>query len=129
MTLNTLIHLNHRLWIVACTVLMALPAQAQETDPEKTIKNVKIKQATRISAKPAAMDPEAALRASIEQCGARCMIGGPGDIAAPGGTLDYNCDENGNCACFGASDCVKMSDICKEDTIGCNDQGCICEEG
>jgi hypothetical protein len=77
----------------------------------------------------AQVDP-AALRAAIEQCGAPCRMGGSGRIAAPGGgTLDYTCNEDGDCACFGAKDCVAMADVCKEDTMGCNKQGCVCEEG
>lgn len=114
---------------MALAVCLALPAAAQDRQPKST-DTVEAKPVLRVAPARAQIDPVAALRAEIEQCGARCSIGGSGDIAAPGGgTLDYNCDENGNCACFGASDCVKMSDICKEDTIGCNDQGCICEEG
>lgn len=36
----------------------------------------------------------------------------------------------GNCACAGVEDCVAMVDdqICKPDTIGCNANGCACEE-
>lgn len=36
----------------------------------------------------------------------------------------------GNCACAGVEDCVGMVDdkICKPDTIGCNANGCACEE-
>lgn len=36
----------------------------------------------------------------------------------------------GNCACAGVEDCVAMSGngICKPETLGCNDNGCACEE-
>lgn len=36
----------------------------------------------------------------------------------------------GSCACAGVEDCVAMvgNDICKPDTLGCNANGCACEE-
>jgi hypothetical protein len=121
--------LAHRFGWLALTVCLALPSVAQDRQT-KSAEPVEAKPALRVAPARAQLDPVAALRAEIEQCAARCSIGGSGAIATPGGgTLDYSCDEIGNCACFGASDCVKMSDVCKEGTIGCNDQGCICEEG
>lgn len=102
---------------------------AQETRAAATTVT-KAKKPMRVSTATVAVDPAAALRAEIEKCGKSCMMGGSGKISAGGGgTLDYNCDENGNCSCFGASDCVAMAPICAEGTLGCNDQGCICEEG
>jgi hypothetical protein len=71
---------------------------------------------------------ESLLRADIKKCGAACMVGGSGKISAgTDTTADYTCTD-GNCACFGAADCVSMSEICAPDSMGCNDQGCICEE-
>jgi hypothetical protein len=102
---------------------------AQETKPTDTKKTMVIKKPTRASVQNLAIDPIAALQADIKQCGRSCNMGGPGSISAGGGTtLDYNCDENGNCSCFGSADCVAMAPICAEGTLGCNDQGCICEE-
>lgn len=121
--------LKRALGWMTLTVCLALPAAAQDRQA-KSADSAEAKPVLRVAPARAQIDPVAALSAEIKRCGARCSVGGSGDIAAPGGgTLDYNCDDDGNCACFGASDCVKMSDICKEDTIGCNDQGCICEVG
>jgi hypothetical protein len=110
-------------------VLLLATAFAQE-EPARASEQVKMKKTLRVKAVETTENDTDVLRAQIERCGAACLIGGSGTIAAPGGgTLDYDCDDNGNCACFGASDCVKMSDVCEEGTIGCNDQGCICKQG
>ncbi|NND44199.1 MAG: hypothetical protein HKN58_02670 [Xanthomonadales bacterium] len=115
---------------LAITALLAAPVLAQERATQSEEAQVKVKKVVRVAPVEASADATAALRADIQRCGARCLVGGSGTISAGGGTtLDYSCDDDGNCACFGASDCVKMSDICKEGTIGCNDQGCICEQG
>lgn len=106
-----------------------LPVYAQEREATTEQKTVKVKKSVRAPARMA-VDSAAKLRADIKQCGMPCSMGGSGSIAAPGGTTrDYDCDENGNCHCFGAMDCVAMSKICAEGTMGCNDQGCICEQG
>lgn len=45
------------------------------------------------------------------------------------GPQPYIC-ATGNCACAGASDCVTMiaaDKVCKEGTVGCNDNGCTCQ--
>lgn len=111
---------------------MSLSAQERATVQVEEKEAVLVQQA--ITAKPANPgrvkrgDVEG-LRAAIQQCGTKCDMSPSGTIAAPGsGPLDYNCDDDGNCACFGASDCVAMTDVCKEGTMGCNNQGCICEE-
>ena len=123
-------------WILT---LAALPLNAQETvkaqlrtaETAQTSEAVKVKKPKRLArtAVVTELDDTAQLRAAIKQCGRACKMGGSGKIAAPGGTLDYNCDDDGNCSCFGAKDCVAMSDVCAEGTMGCNKQGCICEEG
>lgn len=45
------------------------------------------------------------------------------------GPLAHACN-GGSCACAGVEDCVAMAgnDICKPDTLGCNANGCACEE-
>ena len=109
-------------------VTLAGASYAQDSTEAQTRKTVKVKKQVRTAS--LAVDPVAQLTADIKQCGMPCKVGASGTIASPdgGGTRDYNCDDDGNCACFGASDCVKMTDVCKEGTMGCNDQGCICEE-
>lgn len=116
--------------------LVAMPIAAQdaarvqvqkqeEAQPQRAAKSTQ----RTLVATPVASE-EDALRAAIKQCGRPCKMSGAGSIAAPGGgTLDYNCNEDGDCSCFGAKDCVAMSDVCKEGTMGCNKQGCVCEEG
>lgn len=94
------------------------PAQVQQVLTAKPAKTERVKRG----------DADG-LKKVIEQCGMPCKMGGSGTIAAPGGgTLDYNCDDDGNCSCFGAKDCVTMTDVCKEGSMGCNKQGCICEK-
>lgn len=111
-------------------LLVAQEKAATETMQAVDTETVKVKKVVRKPVRAVVVNDEDALRAAIRKCGAACSMGGPGSISAGTGTpLDYNCDDNGNCACFGASDCVKMAPICKEDSLGCNDQGCICEEG
>jgi len=107
-----------------------MPVFAQETERTLETKVVKVKKPARAATIKVAIDPVAALTAEIQQCGTACSMGGPDSISSGGGTvLEYDCDENGNCSCFGAADCVAMAPICAEGTLGCNDQGCICEEG
>lgn len=107
--------------------LAASPLAAQQEATAASRAAVKSVQATPAVART---DPAGALRAAIEQCGAPCRMGGSGRIAAPGGgTLDHTCNDDGDCSCFGAKDCVAMADVCKEGTMGCNKQGCVCEEG
>ena len=122
-------------FILICSIFCCLTfgtgmLWAQETRVIETTKVTKVKKPMRVSTTIVATDPAATLRAQIEKCGQSCMMGGSGKITSgEGTTLDYDCDENGNCACFGSSDCVAMAPICAEGTLGCNDQGCICEEG
>ncbi|NNE05406.1 MAG: hypothetical protein HKN15_06750 [Xanthomonadales bacterium] len=100
---------------------------AQETELKRQATTVKKK--SRAVTASVAVDPVVQLTADIRQCGMPCKVGGSGDIAAPGGgTLDYDCNEDGDCSCFGAKDCVAMSGVCKEGSMGCNKQGCVCEE-
>ena len=110
--------------------LSAVPVYAQEADRTTKTKTVKVKKPTRVTQVAVAVDPVAVLTADIKQCGTSCAMGGPGSITSGEGVVrDYDCDENGNCHCFGSADCVAMAPICAEGTLGCNDQGCICEEG
>lgn len=92
---------------------------------------VKVKRQFRVhQGKPSASNRVSKLQANIKQCGAPCDMSGADSITAgEGGTRDHECDDNGNCHCFGAIDCVAMSKICAPDTLGCNDQGCLCKEG
>jgi hypothetical protein len=120
---------------VLCGLLLAAqPVAAQQTTRAKSVdavsaETVEVQKKVRKPARALFVDEEAQLRAAIEQCGASCSMGGPGMISAGEQVpADYEC-ENGNCHCFGAQDCVAMSPICAEGTLGCNDQGCICEEG
>lgn len=99
--------------------------EAVESEPVKMKRKLKIHKV-----KASEGNSLSQLKADIEQCGSACSMGGADSItAAGGGTRDYECDENGNCHCFGAVDCVAMNKICAPDTIGCNDQGCLCTEG
>lgn len=120
--------------MVVC--LATLPVVAQETE-RATVSAVqsikaepeKMKRKT-VNVKVVKVDNLDQLRADIKQCGTACKVGGSGSISAgEGGTRDHECDDDGNCHCFGAIDCVAMSKICAPDTIGCNDQGCLCTEG
>ena len=116
--------------IFCCLTLGTGMLWAQQTSATETTKAAKSQKSMRVSTATVAVDPVAALTAEIKKCGRSCMMGGSGKISAGGGTtLDYDCNEDGNCSCFGASDCVAMAPICVEGTLGCNDQGCICEEG
>jgi len=116
--------------VLALATLMATTCtglSAQESEVKRQATTIKKK--TRAVTASIATDPVAELTAEIRQCGTPCIMGGSGTIAAPGGgTLDYNCNEDGDCSCFGAKDCVVMADVCKEGTMGCNKQGCVCEE-
>lgn len=123
---------RHRVRTVAMLVLATFLATtctglgAQDSEVKRQATTIKKKTRT-ITA--VAVDPVAQLTADIEQCGLPCRVGAANDIAAPGGgTLDYDCNEDGDCACFGAKDCVAMTDVCKEGTMGCNKQGCVCEK-
>ncbi|MDX1460154.1 MAG: hypothetical protein R3348_03785 [Xanthomonadales bacterium] len=114
--------------VLACLFLATTCTYAdQEREPKRHAETLRHK--SRAVTATVQVDPVAQLRAEIEQCGLPCRVRGSGDIAAPGGgTLDYDCNEDGDCSCFGAKDCVAMTDVCKEGTMGCNKQGCICEK-
>jgi hypothetical protein len=129
MSINSRSFLPQFLWVLSCTLLLGSPLMAQE-EQEKSPERAKVRTAVQLAPAEVQGKRANALREQIRQCGAPCMMGGSGSIAAAGGsTLDFNCDENGDCACFGAKDCVAMADVCKEGTMGCNKQGCVCEEG
>lgn len=122
-----LIRIAMTITVAAFTATTCTTAGAQEAELKR--------QAAAITKKSRAVtavvenDPVEQLTADIEQCGMACRVGGSGTIAAPGGgTLDYNCNDEGDCSCFGAKDCVAMTDVCKEGTMGCNKQGCVCEK-
>jgi len=116
--------------VICAATLSVAPVFAQERASAQKQEPVQMRQATVQSVK---VSPDAradALRSAIEQCGRPCSMGGSKRFAAPGGggTGDHSCDDNGNCSCFGAKDCVVMSDICDKDTLGCNEHGCICKK-
>ena len=122
--------------ILICSMLFFMTFSAgmlwaQETRPTSTKKSMVVNtKPSRASVEALAVDPVSVLKADIQKCGRSCKMGSAGSISAgEGTTLEYNCDENGNCSCFGSADCVAMAPICEEGTLGCNDQGCICEEG
>ena len=116
------------------SLIGAQSVSAQETARTLTVdssaQKVKAdKKVSKVSMAQVSLSEETKLRADIEQCGAACTMGGSGMISAGTGTTrDYECVD-GNCHCFGAQDCVAMAPVCEEGTLGCNDQGCICEEG
>ncbi|MFW5661211.1 MAG: hypothetical protein ACOC05_07470 [Oceanicaulis sp.] len=60
---------------------------------------------------------------------ARATQGQPVELGVAADPQAHQCS-GGNCACAGVEDCVKMVDdeICKPKTIGCNANGCACEE-
>ena len=129
-------HIEWLLQCILCAFLLNAPSvMAQERSTAETkqavdTETIKVKKMVSKPMRAKVANDEDQLRAAIEKCGAACRIGGPDSISAGDGTvLDYNCDENGNCSCFGAKDCVKMSSVCEEDTIGCNEHGCICKQG
>ncbi len=129
---NRIITLQSICFICAICVgfLSTTPVYAQDTERTIKTKVVKVNKTTRVAKLAVAIDPVAALTADIEQCGASCSMGGPNSISAGDGSVrDYDCNDDGNCHCFGAIDCVAMSKICAEGTLGCNDQGCVCTEG
>ena len=108
-----------------------LMAQLQSTEAAQSAETVKVKQTRKVAHVPVAAesDEAAQLRVAIKRCGTACRMGGAGNIAAPGGgTLDYECNDDGDCSCFGAKDCVAMAGICAEGSMGCNKQGCVCTE-
>jgi hypothetical protein len=117
--------------IVVLLAFLAGPVVAQE--PERAAKRATASVATvqavdtRFSKAFQSAMESGDRRAAIKACGAPCSKASSSLAATPGGGLDYTCN-SGNCACAGASDCVKMADICEEDTIGCNDYGCSCKE-
>ena len=121
------------------TVLLIGPVLAEQTvrtattvKPEAQKKSVRaVSQRAPTLSKEIQKSLEAGnIQKAKSQCGSECQSDRSMTIStgANGGTLEYTCN-SGNCACAGASDCVAMTPICEEGTMGCNDYGCSCKEG
>lgn len=139
--MNTLIRSTVLTLLALAVALLAVPevAKAQTTEDIKPVRAVPSSAATdgRLSpelqrALETRPDTAAALLLpAVQKIRAQAASPAAGNlkVAAPGGGLGYICN-NGNCACAGADDCVKMisaDGMCVDETVGCNAYGCTCE--
>lgn len=139
--MNALIRLTALTLLALAAALLAMPdiATAQATRDAKPARQAQSSAATdgRLSpelqrALETRPDTAAALLLPAVQkvrAQAASPVAGNLKVAAPGGGLGYICN-NGNCACAGADDCVKMisaDGMCTDGTVGCNAYGCTCE--